>query len=73
MDLFAKIDLISGTTICGERESHREQRVWAIGRRNFKPERINHMLHGVEIKVAGGKTAGEVCGRLGILEPLPDS
>ena len=34
-----------------------------MGRRHFKPEQIIHMLRGTEIKLAGGKTVGEVCRR----------
>jgi hypothetical protein len=32
-----------------------------MGRRHFKPEQIIHMLREAEIKLAGGKTTGEVC------------
>ncbi len=39
-----------------------------MGRRHFKPEQIIHMLRGAEIKLAGGKTIGEVCRELGISE-----
>jgi hypothetical protein len=44
-----------------------------LGRRHFKPEQIIHMLREAEIKLAGGKTTGEVCRELGILraELLP--
>ena len=31
-----------------------------MGRRHFKPEQIIHMLREAEIKLAGGKTIGEV-------------
>ena len=37
-----------------------------MGRRHIKPEQIIHMLREAEIKLAGGKTAGEVCRELGI-------
>ena len=37
-----------------------------MGRRHFKPKQIIHMLREVEIKLAGGKTTGEVCRELGI-------
>ena len=37
-----------------------------MGRRHFKPEQIIHMLREAEIKLAGGKTTGEVCRELGI-------
>ena len=36
-----------------------------MGRRRFKPEQIIHMLREAEIKLAGGKTTGEVCRELG--------
>jgi transposase-like protein len=39
-----------------------------MGRRHFKPEQIIHMLREAEIKLAGGKTTGEVCRELGISE-----
>ena len=39
-----------------------------MGRRHFKPEQIIHMLREAEIKLAGGKTVGEVCRQLGISE-----
>ena len=39
-----------------------------MGRRHFKPEQIIHMLREAEIKLAGGKKAGEVCRELGISE-----
>jgi transposase-like protein len=39
-----------------------------MGRRHFKPEQIIHMLREAEIKLAGGKTTGEVCRDLGISE-----
>jgi len=39
-----------------------------MGRRHFKPEQIIHMLREAEIKLAGGKAAGEVCRELGISE-----
>jgi hypothetical protein len=37
-------------------------------RRHFKPERVIHMLEEADIKLAGGKTTGEVCRELGISE-----
>ena len=37
-----------------------------MGRRHFKPEQIIHMLREAEIKLAVGKTTGEVCRELGI-------
>ena len=37
-----------------------------MGRRHFKPEQIIYMLREAEIKLAGGKTTGEVCRELGI-------
>ena len=39
-----------------------------MGRKHFKPEQIIHMLREAEIKLAGGKTTGEVCRELGIAE-----
>jgi transposase-like protein len=39
-----------------------------MGRRHFKPEQIIHMLREAEIKLADGKTTGEVCRELGISE-----
>jgi hypothetical protein len=36
-----------------------------MGRRHFKPEQIIHMLREAEIKLAGSKTAGDVCRELG--------
>ena len=39
-----------------------------MGRRHFKPEQIIHMLREAEIKLAGGKTIGEVSRELGISE-----
>jgi transposase-like protein len=39
-----------------------------MGRRHFKYEQIIHMLREAEIKLAGGKTTGEVCRELGISE-----
>ena len=39
-----------------------------MGRRHFKPEQIIHMLREAEIKLAGGKTTGQVCRELGISE-----
>ena len=39
-----------------------------MGRRHFKPQQIIHMLREAEIKLAGGKTTGEVCRELGISE-----
>ena len=36
-----------------------------MGRRHFRPEQIIHMLREAEIKLAGGKTTGEVCRVLG--------
>ena len=39
-----------------------------MGRRHFKPEQIIYMLREAEIKLAGGKTTGEVCRELGISE-----
>ena len=39
-----------------------------MGRRHFKPEQIIHMVREAEIKLAGGKTTGEVCRELGISE-----
>ena len=35
-----------------------------MGRRHFKPEQIIHILRETEIKLAGGKTTGEVCREL---------
>ena len=37
-----------------------------MGRRHLKPEHIIHMLREAEIKLAGGRTTGEVCRELGI-------
>jgi transposase-like protein len=39
-----------------------------MGRRQYKPEQIIHMLREAEIKLAGGQTTGEVCRALGIEE-----
>ena len=39
-----------------------------MGRRHFKPEQIIHMLREAEIKLAGGKTIGEISRELGISE-----
>jgi hypothetical protein len=39
-----------------------------MGRRHFKPEQTIHMLWEAEIKLAGGKTTGEVCRELRICE-----
>ena len=39
-----------------------------MGRRHFKPEQIIHLLREAEIKLAGGKTIGEVSRELGISE-----
>jgi len=39
-----------------------------MGRRHFNPGQIIHMLREAEIKLAGGKTTGEVCRELGISE-----
>ena len=39
-----------------------------MGRKHFKPEQIIHMLREAEIKLAGGKTIGEVCRELAISE-----
>ena len=39
-----------------------------MGRRHFKPEQIIQMLREAEIKLAGGKTSGEVCRGLGVSE-----
>ena len=39
-----------------------------MGRRHFKPEQIIHMLREAEVKLAGGKTTGEVCRELGVSE-----
>jgi transposase-like protein len=39
-----------------------------MGRRQYKPEQIIHMLREAEIKLAGGQTTGEVCRGLGIAE-----
>lgn len=36
-----------------------------MGKRDFEPEQIIHMLREAEIKLAGGKTTGEVCRVLG--------
>jgi hypothetical protein len=37
-----------------------------MGRRHFKSGQIIHMLREAEIKLAGGKTTGEVCRELGV-------
>ena len=39
-----------------------------MARKRYKPEQIIHMLREAEIKLAGGKTTGEVCRELGISE-----
>lgn len=39
-----------------------------MARRHFKPEQIIHVLREAKIKLAGGKTTGEVCRELGISE-----
>jgi hypothetical protein len=39
----------------------REARSTTIRRRHFKPEQVIHMLQEAEIKLASGKTTGEVC------------
>jgi hypothetical protein len=36
-----------------------------MGRRRIKPEQIIHMLRETEIKLASGKSTGEVCRDLG--------
>ena len=43
-----------------------------MGRTHFKPEQIIRMLREAEIKLAGGKTTGEVCRELGISEQSYD-
>ena len=39
-----------------------------MARKRFKPEQIIHMLREAEIKLASGRTVGEVCRSLGITE-----
>jgi transposase-like protein len=39
-----------------------------MARKRYTPEQIIHMLREAEIKLAGGKTTGEVCRELGISE-----
>ena len=39
-----------------------------MGRRHFKPEPFIHMLREAEIRLAGGKSADEVCREPGISE-----
>jgi hypothetical protein len=39
-----------------------------MGRRHFKPEQVIHMLREAEIRLARGKTTGEVRRALGISE-----
>ncbi len=39
-----------------------------MGRKQFRPEQIIHMLREAEIKLAGGKKIGEVCRELAISE-----
>ena len=44
-----------------------------MGRRQYKPEQIIHMLREAEIKLAVGQTTGEVCRALGIAEQATTS
>ena len=37
-----------------------------MGRRHSKPRQTTHMLREAEIRLAGGKTRGQVCRELGI-------
>ena len=39
-----------------------------MARKRYTPEQVIHMLREAEIKLAGGKTTGEVCRELGISE-----
>ena len=39
-----------------------------MARKRYKPEQIIHLLREAEIKLAGGRSTGEVCWELGILE-----
>ena len=39
-----------------------------MARKRYQPEQIIHMLREAEIKLAGGKTTGEVCRELGVSE-----